>query len=117
MLNGDVEAGLSLIHQAIPMIVSPSSLAEAYIDLCYAYLDLNDLEKAHSYGEAGLRIATEERQIRNAHFLLGEVACKRNDTAAAEVHFGELARFYPNFRHLKNLLMGVDLRSMVNLKA
>jgi hypothetical protein len=38
------------------------------------------------------------------------------DVEAAEEHFDELARFYPQFRHLKSLLFAIDLRSMINLK-
>jgi hypothetical protein len=38
------------------------------------------------------------------------------DVDAAEEHFEQLARFYPQFRHLKSLLFAIDLRSMINLK-
>ena len=117
MLNGSVQEGLELIHQALPLIVSPSSLAEAYIDLCYGYIEMDRLEEARKWGEMGLDLASENRQVRNAHYLLGEAAYKNGNLEVAEFHFGKLAKFYPNFRHLKNLLMAVDLRSMVNLKA
>ena len=60
--------------------------------------------------------ATEARQIRNAHYLLGEVAYKLGDSDQAHFHFDELAKFYPQFRNLKSLLFAIDLRSMVNLK-
>ena len=117
MLNGDAEGGLALIHQALPLIVSPTSLAEAYIDLCYGYVELGQLEEARRWGTMGLELASEHRQIRNAHYLLGEAAYKAGDLEMADFHYAKLAHFYPNFRHLKNLLMAVDLRAMVNLKA
>jgi tetratricopeptide (TPR) repeat protein len=117
LLEGEIDRGIALINEALPSLDDDTGKAEAFIDLCYGFLERQDLDRALSYGEAGLEIATEPRQIRNAHFLLGEVACKRQDTAVADYHFGELAKFYPDFRHLKNLLMAVDLRSMVNLKA
>jgi tetratricopeptide (TPR) repeat protein len=117
LLQGETDRGTTMLHDALRHLDDDTGKAEAYIDLCFAYLEKEELEQAESYGQAGLRIATEERQIRNAHFLLGEVACKREDSTAADFHFGELGKFYPNFRHLKNLLMAVDLRSMVNLKA
>jgi tetratricopeptide (TPR) repeat protein len=117
MLNGAVPEGLELIHTALPLIVSPSSLAEAYIDLCYGYIEMDKLEDARKWGEMGLDLASENRQVRNAHYLLGEAAYKSGNLEVAEFHFGKLAKFYPNFRHLKHLLMAVDLRSMVNLKA
>ena len=58
----------------------------------------------------------EPRQVRNAHYLLGEVAYKAGDVETADFHFGELARQYPEFRNLKSLLFAIDLRSMVNFR-
>lgn len=117
MLNGEVADGVALIHEALPMIVSPSARAEAYIDLCYGYIEMERLEEACRWGEMGLEIASDNRQIRNAHYLLGEAAYKSGNLEVAEFHYEKLAKFYPTFRHLKHLLMAVDLRSMVNLKA
>ena len=117
LLEGQIDRGIALIEQALPALDDDTGRAEAFIDLCFAYIEKGQLDLAQSYGAAGLELCTEERQVRNAHFLLGEVACKREDAASADFHFGELARFYPDFRHLKHLLMAVDLRSMVNLKA
>jgi tetratricopeptide (TPR) repeat protein len=116
LLEGNIDQGISLIHGALQWIEDPLGRAEAYIDLCYGYLESSDLERARFYGEAGLEVATEDRQIRNAHYLLGEVAYKSGDSEGAERHFDELARFYPDFRNLKSLLYAIDLRSMVNLK-
>ena len=116
LLNDEFEDGIRLIEKALPSIASPLYLAEAYIDLCFGYLGLDNLERASHYGEAALNSATESRQIRNAHYLLGEVAYKMGDIALAELHFDKLAAFYPDFRNLKSLLFAIDLRSMVNLK-
>jgi len=116
LLEGNTDDGIALIHAALQHISDPLGLAEAYIDLCYGYLEKEELEQARHYGQSGLDIATEERQIRNAHYLLGEVAYKLGDTELANFHFDELARFYPQFRNLKSLLFAIDLRSMVNLK-
>ena len=66
--------------------------------------------------EASLQHAAEQRQIRNAHYLLGEIAYKSGDVETADFHFEELARFYPQFRNLKSLLFAIDLRSMVNFR-
>ena len=90
--------------------------AESYLDLCLGYLDLDDLENARRFGELGLETATEVRQVRNAHYLLGEVALKAADVERAEFHFEHLAKHYPDFANLKNLLYALDLRKMVNFK-
>lgn len=116
LLVGETHEGLRMIHGVIDKVRIPSTLSDSYIDLCYGYLDLKEYEKARYYGECGLSLAADERQIRNAHYLLGEAAYKLDDTEAAEYHFDELAKYYPQFRNLKNLLFAIDLRSMVNLK-
>jgi tetratricopeptide (TPR) repeat protein len=116
ILTGKTAEGLDLIHSILQQINVPMHAAEAYIDLCFGYLDLNDLENASHYGELGLDLAVDSRQVRNAHYLLGEVSYKQGDVEAAEAHFEELAKFYPQFRNLKSLLFAIDLRGMVNLK-
>lgn len=116
LVIGEVAEGLRLIEGILDQIQSSEGLAESYIDLCYGYLEADNLERALHFGEAGLELAADRRQIRNAHYLLGEVAYKLGDQDKAEHHFDELAKFYPDFRHLKSLLYAIDLRSMVNLK-
>lgn len=116
LLVGDTIEGIRMIERVIDRIQVPSTLSDSYIDLCYGYLDLEQYETARAYGEKGLALAAEPRQVRNAHYLLGEAAYKAGDVDTAEYHFEELARFYPQFRHLKSLLFAIDLRSMINLK-
>ena len=116
LLQGQTDEGLATIHHALKYLKDHVGIREAFIDLCYGYLESGDLEKARFYGEAGLDEATETRQVRNAHYLLGEVAYKTGDTDLAHFHFDELSKFYPQFRNLKSLLFAIDLRSMVNLK-
>lgn len=116
VLNDEFREGITLLHRALPLLSAPMHQAEAYIDLCYGYLGVEDLDHARQYGEMGLELATDPRQVRNAHYLLGETAYKSDDLDRAEFHFDELARFYPDFRNLKSLLFAIDLRSMVNFK-
>lgn len=116
LLEEKYDEGLALVHRSLNFIQDRHALAEAYVDLCYGYLGKSELERAQMYGEKALDLAEEERQIRNLHYLLGEIAHQRHDTAAAEFHFEELARFYPGFRHLKDVLFAIDLRRMVNWK-
>lgn len=116
LLVGETHEGLRLLHSVVDQIRTPHAKSDAYIELCYGYGDLEQYETARHYGELGLEFACEPRQARNAHYLLGEAAYKMGDLEAAEEHFDELARFYPEFRHLKSLLFAIDLRSMLNLK-
>lgn len=116
LLVGQTVEGVAMLESILDQIQAPSALSDAYTELCYGYLDLEQYEKAREYGEKGLELACDERQVRNAHYLLGEAAYKTGDVEAAEQHFEELARFYPQFRHLKNVLFAIDLRSMINLR-
>ena len=116
LLQGKIEDGLAYVHEALGMLSDPIGRAEAYVDLCYGYVERGDYAQAQIYGEAALEIAKDPRQVRNAHYLLGEACYKAGDTEGATHHFVELAKFYPQFRNLKSLLFAIDLRSMVNLK-
>jgi tetratricopeptide (TPR) repeat protein len=116
MLAGDAQKGLDYVHESMTLLSDPIAVAEAFVDLCFGYLETGNLSEARSYGERALEIATEQRHIRNAHYLLGEVCYTLGDSEKADHHFDELARFYPEFKNLKSLLYAIDLRSMVNLK-
>ena len=116
LLQGKIEDGLAYVHEALSMLTDPIGRAEAYLDLCYGYLENREYSKARIYGEAALELAKEPRQIRNGHYLLGETCYKAGDTESATFHFDELAKYYPQFKNLKNLLFAIDLRSMVNFK-
>ena len=116
LLEEKYDEGLALVHRSLNHIHDRHALAEAYVDLCYGYLGKGELERAQSYGKKALDLAEEERQVRNAHYLLVEIAHQQHDTKTAEFHFDELARFYPGFRHLKDVLFAIDLRRMVNWK-
>jgi tetratricopeptide (TPR) repeat protein len=116
LLQGDLDGGIKNIYAALELLHDPIGRAEAYIDLCYGYLEKGHFQKALFYGQAGLDIAKDSRQTRNAHYLLGEACYKSGDVDGADFHFSELSKFYPQFRNLKNLLYAIDLRSMVNLK-
>jgi tetratricopeptide (TPR) repeat protein len=113
---GKTLEGIRMIESVLDAVDIPSSLSDSCIDLCYGYLDLEDYPAARLYGEKGLACAGESRQIRNAHYLLGEACYKAGDIEAAELHFDELARYYPQFRNLKSLLFAIDIRSMLNLR-
>lgn len=119
IVSGNPEEGIRLIHEAVAAMQSMENtgyLAESYIDLCHGYLELGDLETAKFYGELGLERLVDARQERNVRYLLGEIAYERGEFADAEEHFSHLATHYPDFPQLTNLLLAVNLRSMINWK-
>jgi tetratricopeptide (TPR) repeat protein len=95
--------------------------AIAHVDLCYAWLELGDLERARRHGERGLRLAEtigEQDWVKNALYLLGEAAVLAGDTAAGRERFTDLQRrFYPSQPFIPEFLVGVDVRAVVNLRA
>lgn len=119
ILEDEPAQGIGMIHQAIEEMTRAGAggyVAESYVDLCYGYLELGMLEDAKHFGMLGLEHATETRQVRNAHYLLGEVAFKQGEREAAAAHFEQLGAFYPEFPNLTNILMALDLRKVVNFK-
>jgi tetratricopeptide (TPR) repeat protein len=116
LLNGQVDEGLATIHTALEYLNDPLGVVEANIDLCFGYLERGEVERARKHGRAALGSAKDPRQVRNAHYLLGEAAYEAGDSVGAEYHFDELARLYPEFKNLKQLLFALDLRGIVNLK-
>ncbi|HWW61741.1 MAG TPA: hypothetical protein VN181_10275, partial [Thermoanaerobaculia bacterium] len=82
----------------------------------YGYLQRNRFDEARIAGEKGFALAETDRLIRNAHYLLGEIAVRTDRFDDAEVHFAALESYYPNFPNLRNLLLAVDLCPILNLK-
>ena len=69
-----VAADTSAIRSSAPRRTSTSATAISIKGIS---------RRARFYGEAGLEVADEPRQIRNAHYLLGEAAYKSGDIDAA----------------------------------
>jgi len=93
----------------------------ARIDLCYAHLELRRYRDAERYGARGLALAEEIGEvdlIKNALYLSGQVAVLLGDEPRGREIFGELQRrFYPGQPFLADLLVNVDVRPLINLRA
>lgn len=93
----------------------------ARVDLCYAFLELERYAVAERYGRRGLALAEwigEVDWVKNALYLLGQVAVLRGDEPRARELFGDLQRrFYPGQAYLSDFLVTVDVRPLINLRA
>jgi len=91
------------------------------LDLCFAHLETGRYRHSHRHGMAALELAeaVEDRaSVKNALYLLGEVANLSDDLAAARGYFSRLHReFFPEAGYLPEFLLAVDIRKLVNLHA
>lgn len=91
------------------------------VSLCFAYLEIGKVRCAVRHGLAALKLAEEMgdgKSIKAALYLLGESAKQAGDEFAARRYFQRLQEaFYPTAPDLIDLLLVVDARTMINLKA
>lgn len=93
----------------------------SHLDLCFAHLENGRYRLARRHGSAALALAEslEDRDsIKNALYLLGEIANLVGDLKDARSYFEQLHRdFFPEAGYLPEFLLAVDIRRLVNLHA
>ncbi len=116
--------GLSLIYRSIRTFRREGAHQYSmlpHLDLCFAHLELQRPAAAKRHGRRALSLAKQHRDsatIKNSLYLLGHVALLEGETEPAREHFVELERrFYPDQAGLTDVLMSLDLRQVVNLRA
>lgn len=93
----------------------------ARLDLCFAHLETGRYPLAWRHGAAALTLAEaagDRDSLKNALYLLGEVANLSGDVEAATSYFNRLhEEFFPEADYLPEFLLAVDIRKLVNLHA
>ena len=93
----------------------------ARLDLCFAHLETGRYRLSRRHGVAALALAEsigDLASVKNALYLLGEVANLSGDVDGAREHFSRLHReFFPDAGYLPEFLLAVDIRQLVNLHA
>lgn len=117
ILCGNIEEGVHLIETVLNELDDATERAEACLDLCLGYVELEDYDTAEDLAREGLSLASTRRQIRNANHLLGEICVRTGRFEEADVYFDVVAGFYPQYSNVKQLLTEVNLCSVVNWKA
>ena len=117
VLSGSYDEGVALLESILPAMDEDYLIAEVCLDLCFAYTELGEYRKAERFGHRALNLATIRRQVRNANHLLGEICIRTNRYDEADGYFDVVASYYPDFKNVKQLLVAVDLCSVVNWKA
>lgn len=116
--------GLRLIYRSIRTFRREGVLQYCmlpHLDLCFAHLEFQRPATARRHGQRALALAKQyddPSTIKNSLYLLGHVALADGDTETAHQYFNELRhRFYPDHAGLTDVLMSLDLRQVVNLRA
>ncbi len=122
--RGRMREGLRLIYRSIRTFRREGAVQYSmlpHLDLCFAHLELLKPATARRHGQRALALAKQyddSAAIKNSLYLLGHVALMEGDSETARQYFGELGRrFYPDQAGLTDVLMSLDLRQVVNLRA
>jgi tetratricopeptide (TPR) repeat protein len=121
---GRVKEGVELLYRSLREFRSMGSRRETilpHLSLCYALLELGRFRHALKHGAVALALAEEAEEpdsIKHALFLLGEAAQQAGDPAEARSIFVRLQeRYFPGASYLPDVLLTVDVRKLINLKA
>lgn len=117
VLRGDFEEGVRILESVFDHLDDEYLIVEACLDLCFGYLELREYDVAETYGRDALARASVQRQVRNANHLLGELCLRMGRYDESDAFFDVVASYYPEFKNVKQLLVAVDLCSVVNWKA
>ena len=94
---------------------------KARLDLAFALLETSHAGLAGRHAARALELAERPEDSsakKNALYLLGAAAVASGDRLGARRHFERLQQgFYPEADYLPELLLQIDVRDLVNLKA
>ena len=123
-VEGRLDEGFSMVFECLRTLRAqkcPQFEARPRLSLCYGYLELGRHDRALEHGLRALDLATrndDDESIKNSLYLIGESYNQLGDTESARARFEELqGRFYPDAPHVPDLLLAIDVRPLLNLKA
>lgn len=118
------EEGLRLVYQSLRMLRRLGARREQVtpqLDLCFALLEVGRFRHAVRHGAQALALAEEAGEadsIKQALFLLGEATHQVAGAQEAREFFQRLQeRYFPEASYLTDILLTVDVRKLINLKA
>jgi tetratricopeptide (TPR) repeat protein len=121
---GRVPQGLALLYRSLRELRSMGQRRETilpHLSLCFALLEIGRSRHALKHAAVALALAEEAGEkdsIKHALFLLGEAAQQAGDPAQALSVFERLQeRYFPGASYLPEVLLTVDVRNLINLKA
>lgn len=124
VLLGATREGLALLYRSLRSFRRLGARRERilpHLSLAYALLEVDRPRHALRHGTLALGLAEEageDDSVKHALFLIGEAAHQSGDPDAARRHYERLQeRYFPGASYLPDVLLTVDVRKLVNLKA
>ncbi len=123
LVLGDHRQGFGLVYRSLRIHRRSELLREqmlSHLDLCYGLLEIGRHRAARRHGARALALAErigDPLGLKNALYLLGEAEHLLGDDEEARACFDRLQTLFPDTPFLSDLLMAVDLRKMLNLRA
>lgn len=123
VVRGRVRDGLRLLYTSLRLLRRHKALryqVSTRLDLCFAHLEAGRLEHARRHGLAAWDLAERFGDVessKNALCLLGQTESLAGDRDAARAYFETLERHYPGTPGMTDLLLALDVRKILNLKA
>jgi tetratricopeptide (TPR) repeat protein len=124
VILGHFAEGLALLYRSLRMVRGLKARREQifpHLDLCFALLEVGRFRDALRHGVRALALAEEAEEgdsIKHALFLLGEAAQQAGDAVGARQAFERLQkRYFPEASYLPEVLLTIDVRKLINLKA
>lgn len=124
VLTGRSQEGLTLLYASLRSLRrrgADGHAMKAQLDLAFALLETARSRHAGRHAARALLLAERFEDAdakKNALYLLGAAAVANGDRVGARRHFERLQQgFYPEADYLPELLLHVDVRELVNLKA
>lgn len=124
VLTGHSRDGLGQLYASLRALLrcgADGHAMKAQLDLAFALLETSHARPAGRHAARALALAerfADADAKKNALYLLGAAAVATGDRVGARRHFERLQQgFYPEADYLPELLLHVDVRELVNLKA
>lgn len=124
VMLGAADEGLALLYSSLRALRRLGARRERilpHLSLSFALLEIGRYEHALRHGLRALGLAEEageDDSIKHALFLIGEAAQQAGDTDAARRYFERLqAEYFSDAGYLPDILLTVDVRKLINLKA
>lgn len=123
LVLGEHARGLELIYRSLRIHRRGGALdrlMQAHLDLCYGHMETGRHSLARRHGTRAVALAErleEPLGLKNALYLLGEAEHQLGHDDRARECFDRLQRLFPDTPFVTDLLMAVDIRQMINLRA